>query len=166
VRLREKIWNAREIGGAVLFSRPKSGAPRGPPQAGWPGRFGHLQTAGLISSEDRGNLLSVENVLVQIKQLVIRGRVTFTDKADEELLTDDLTEDDVCESLVNAKSLRSKRSRSPFRRHARERVYIIVAPSYSGIEIYTKGVFRKQKDSLVFYILISSKRSTTRKKGG
>lgn len=107
----------------------------------------------------------MENVLVQIKQLVIRGRVNFTNKADEELFIDDLTEDEVCESLVNAKKVRSKRSRSPFRRHAHERVYIIVAPSYSGIEIYTKGVFRKKKDGLVFYILLSSKRSTMSGKG-
>ncbi len=42
------------------------------------------------------------------------------------MLIDRLMDYEVKEAILNAKSCRSKRSRSPSRRHAREQAYIIV----------------------------------------
>lgn len=86
--------------------------------------------------------------------------MAFTLKAQEELFLDDLIEEEVYESLMNAKDVRWKRSRSKYRQESRERIYIISAPTFHGIRIYTKGVFRTKDDGLMFYVLVSSKRST------
>jgi len=123
------------------------------------GGLGDLQTAGLISPEDRGNILAVDGVLTRIKGLVTTGRVVFSKKARIELALDDLTEDDGVESILNATEVRAKRSRSKHRRQPRERVYIIVAPTNSGIEIYSKGTIRKKTGEEIFYFLISAKLS-------
>lgn len=76
------------------------------------------------------------------------------------MFIDQLMDYEVKESILNADSIRSKRSRSPLRRRSGERVYIIVGESFSGIKIYTKGVIRKEDGRDLFYVLISSKRST------
>jgi len=102
----------------------------------------------------------VENILREIRLAVLTGRVAFTLKAREEMGADNLMDVDVYQSLMNARTVRSKRSRSPKRVMDREKIHIIVAPSDSGARIYTKGLFRKQQEKAVFYILISSKRST------
>ena len=70
-----------------------------------------------------------------------------------------LTEHDVEESIRNATKVRTKRSRSKHRRKLRERVYIIEAPTNSGIEIYSKGTIRKKAGEEIFYFLISAKLS-------
>ena len=72
---------------------------------------------------------------------------------------DGLTRDDVIESIINARSLRSKRSSSPRRGTLRERVHIIVGETFAGLAIYTKGVIRRVDGSDVFYVMISAKRS-------
>lgn len=102
----------------------------------------------------------MEAILIQIKRLVVQGRTDFTQKAIREMFVDRLMDYEVKESILNAQSIRSKRSRSPSRRHPGERVYIIAGESFSGIRIYTKGVIRKEEGRELFYVLISSKRST------
>lgn len=99
------------------------------------------------------------DVLWRIKRLVIRQRVVFTEKARLEMEADGLLEADVLESLVNAASVRFKRSTSPYRGGRQERLYIIVAPNSSGVLIYTKGVIRGAAAKEEFYVLISTKRS-------
>lgn len=103
----------------------------------------------------------MEETLKRIKELVlVEDRVAFSKKARDEMAADHLTRDEVVSSIYNAKSVRSKRSKSPRRRSKKERVYIIEAPSFSGVLIYTKGTIRKDgagKD--IFYFMISSKRS-------
>lgn len=51
-------------------------------------------------------------------------------------------------------------SRSPGRVHRGEKLYVIVSFNYTGSLIYTKGAIKRQEDQEIFYILISSKRST------
>jgi hypothetical protein len=41
------------------------------------------------------------DVLQSIKRLVLRGNVLFTEKAQEEMIDDDLDEDLVCEAILN-----------------------------------------------------------------
>jgi hypothetical protein len=56
------------------------------------------------------------DVLVRIKRLVLKRAVRFTHKALEEMDHDDLTEDDVCEAVMNAQTIyKSLRSTSPTR---------------------------------------------------
>jgi hypothetical protein len=45
------------------------------------------------------------DVLQSIKRLVLRGNVLFTEKAQEEMIDDDLDEDLVCEAILNAPSI-------------------------------------------------------------
>ncbi|MFQ5807800.1 MAG: hypothetical protein ACE5I3_15240 [Phycisphaerae bacterium] len=53
------------------------------------------------------------DVLIQIKRLVLRECIRFTDKAREEMEADALSVDDVVESIVNAQSItKTLRSRS------------------------------------------------------
>lgn len=86
--------------------------------------------------------------------------MVFTEKAREEMKTDGLIDVDVYESIMNAKTVQTKRSRSAHRQRRREKICIVTASTYSGIRIYTKGVLRERTDRLEFYVLISSKRST------
>jgi len=98
------------------------------------------------------------DVLLQIKRLVIAREVEFTLKAEEERLRDGLAVEDILESVVNAVAIKKTiRSRSPSRGHAREKLYVIESPNFSGIWIYTKGTIRKKGGREVFYVFISSK---------
>jgi hypothetical protein len=102
----------------------------------------------------------MDHRLVQIKRMVAAGRYDFTVKADLECAADDLTREDVIESILTAQFLRAKNSTSPWRRGQRERVYIIESFNFEGIPIYSKGVTRRTSgDEPSFYILISGKRS-------
>ena len=100
------------------------------------------------------------DILERIKELVSRGRVTFTKKARFEMTVDDLTPELVSEAIVNApivnKTLRSKNPQTG----VAEKLYVIKGVTDGGIFIYTKGKIDKLKDKEVFYVLISSKRST------
>ena len=51
------------------------------------------------------------------------------------------------------------RSRNP-RTRKTERLYVIKGLTFDGLDIYTKGKFLRKGGVDVFYVLISSKRST------
>ena len=73
------------------------------------------------------------DVVVRIKRLVVARQVEFTMKAEQERLRDGLTVEDVLESIVNANALKKVlRSRSSARTHARQRLYVIESPNFSG----------------------------------
>ena len=98
------------------------------------------------------------DVLVRIKRLVIARRVEFTMKAEQERLRDGLTVEDVLESIVNANALKKTlRSRSPARTDARERLYVIESPTFTGVWVYTKGTIRRKGGQEFFYVFVSAK---------
>ena len=96
------------------------------------------------------------DVLVRIKRLVVARRVEFTLKAEEERLREGLSVEDVLESIVNANAIK-KVLRSPSRVQARERLYVIESPNFSGTWVYTKGTIRRKQGREVFYVFVSSK---------
>lgn len=99
------------------------------------------------------------DVLVEIKRLVLRRRIAFTEKAAEEMARDDLDEDAVCEAILNAPSVTKRlRSANP-ETGAKESLYVIVGMTYDGLVIYTKGKILKSNGQERFYVLISSKKS-------
>jgi hypothetical protein len=101
------------------------------------------------------------DVLVEIKRLVLRRKVVFTEKAAEEMLRDDLDEDAVCEAILNAPSIAKRlRSTNP-KTGDKESLYVIVGMTYDGLVIYTKGKILKKDGRERFYVLISSKKSIT-----
>ena len=98
------------------------------------------------------------DVLLRIKRLVLSGQVRFTSKAKEEMRADGIDAVDVYESIVSAQAIsKTLRSRSPYRRHATEKLYVIKNYSYQGTPIYTKGKIEREAGHEVFYVLISSK---------
>ena len=98
------------------------------------------------------------DILVRIKRLVVARRVEFTIKATEERLRDDLTVEDVLESIVNANAIKKiLRSRSAGGREAAERLYVIESPTFTGTWVYTKGTIRRKEGQEVFYVLVSAK---------
>jgi hypothetical protein len=101
------------------------------------------------------------DVLVRIKRLVLHGWVRFTQKARDEMDADDLTVDDVVESIVNAQAVaKVLRSRSGSRRHAGEKLYVIKSFTFSGTLVYTKGAIVREAQREVFYVFVSAKRAT------
>ncbi len=101
------------------------------------------------------------DVLVRIKRLVLKRAVRFTQKALEEMDYDDLTEDDVCEAVMNAQSIfKSLRSTSPNRTRSDEKLHVIKSFTYSGVLIYTKGKIARFEGEETFYVFISSKIAT------
>ena len=100
------------------------------------------------------------DVLVRIKRAVLAGRYAFSEKARLEMETDGLTELDVAESILNAVAIyKTIRSRSPFRRHRRELLYVIQSTNLDGLMVYSKGKLVSEADSETFYFLISSKKA-------
>lgn len=100
------------------------------------------------------------DLLVRIKRLVIAGQVIFTEKAEDEMNADDLTPELVYEAILNAPAItKILRSRNP-RSGQRERLYVIKGLTFDGLAIYTKGKILQYGQREVFYVLISSKRST------
>ncbi len=88
------------------------------------------------------------------------GRYEFTLKADLECAADGLRREDVLESILTAQFVRVKKSKSPWRRGRRERLYIIDGFNFEGVAIFSKGVVRALgRHESEFYILISGKRS-------
>lgn len=57
------------------------------------------------------------------------------------------------------KDARSSRSHNPISGQ-REMLYVIKGLTFDGLAIYTKGKILKHEQQEVFYVLISSKRST------
>jgi hypothetical protein len=100
------------------------------------------------------------DTLVQIKRLVIARQVLFTQKAEGEMATDSLTPELVYESILNAPSIfKVLRSRNPKTRQT-EKLYVIKGLTFDGLDIYTKGKILTKEGMDVFYVLISTKRST------
>ncbi len=100
------------------------------------------------------------DILARIKYLVIRNRISFTRKAQDEMDIDQLTRDEIREAILNAavisKTVRSKNPQSG----AVEKLYVIKSVTLQGIFVYTKGKFDKIENEEVFYVFIASKRST------
>ena len=100
------------------------------------------------------------DVFVRIKRLVLTQRVIFTEKAESEMHDDGLTQDMVFEAVINAPAItKTIRSRNP-RSRRRELLYVIKGLTYDGLAIYTKGKIARFRGQEVFYVLVSSKRST------
>jgi len=101
------------------------------------------------------------DVLLQIKRLVVRGSIRFTERAREEMEADGLGAAEVVESIVNAQSItKTLRSRSRTKRHPGEKLYVIKSFSYDGTLIYTKGAIVRQAEEEVFYVFVSAKIAT------
>jgi hypothetical protein len=99
-------------------------------------------------------------LFARIKRLVIARNVLFTLKAECEMAADSLTPELVYESILNAPSIfKTLRSRNP-RTGKSERLYVIKGMTFDGLDIYTKGKIQTREGIDVFYVLISSKRST------
>ena len=100
------------------------------------------------------------DIIIRIKRLVIARQVLFTEKAEIEMARDALTPELVYESILNAPAIfKVLRSRNP-RTKKTERLYVIKGLTFDGLDIYTKGKILKKEGVDVFYVLISSKRST------
>jgi hypothetical protein len=100
------------------------------------------------------------DVLVRIKRLVVCRRVLFTEKAETEMRRDALTPELVYEAILNAPAIfKVLRSRAPKARRG-ERLYVIKGLTFDGVDVYTKGKILKKERVEVFYVLISSKKST------
>jgi len=100
------------------------------------------------------------DIFVRIKRLVVARRVVFTEKAETEMDADSLTPELVYESILNAPAIfKVLRSRNPRTKRV-ERLYVIKGMTFDGLDIYTKGKILTQEEADVFYVLISSKRST------
>jgi hypothetical protein len=100
------------------------------------------------------------DALIRIKRLVVAQRVIFTAKAESEMYADDLSHEEVFEAIINAPAItKTLRSRHP-RLVRRETLYVIKGISYDGVVIYTEGRIATFEGREVFYVLISSKRST------
>lgn len=99
------------------------------------------------------------DILLKIKRLIISGNIFFTKKAEFEIEKDGLSEDLVCEAILNAPGISKKiRSQKP-NSTTREYLYIIIGLTYDDIPIYTKGKIIKAEDEEKFYVLVSSKKS-------
>jgi hypothetical protein len=100
------------------------------------------------------------DVFVRIKRLVVARRVIFTEKAETEMAADALTAELVYESILNAPAIFKKlRSRNPHTKRS-ESLYVIKGLTFDGLDIYTKGKILTAEGAEIFYVLISSKRST------
>jgi len=97
------------------------------------------------------------DILTRIKQLIVREQYRFTSKAKNELLADGLDEADVLESILNADRI-TKTMRSSVQ--SGEKLYVIESRDYHGTLIYSKGKISPETDQEIYYILISSKRSS------
>jgi hypothetical protein len=99
------------------------------------------------------------DLLIRIKRCALANRLRFTDKARQELELDDLTVNDIRESLMNAVAIyKTIRSTAP-RTRRREYLHIIESPNLSGVAIYTKGKLTTSGEVETYYLLISSKRA-------
>ena len=100
------------------------------------------------------------DALITIKRLVISRRVLFTEKAEVEMALDALTPELVYEAILNAPAIfKVLRSRNP-KTHQAERLYVIKGLTFDGVGVYTKGKILNKEGVELFYVLISSKKST------
>ena len=100
------------------------------------------------------------DVLIRIKRLVIGRKVLFTEKAEVEMARGSLTPELVFEAILNSPAVfKVLRSKNPAKGHV-EQLYVIKGLTFDGLSIYTKGKILKKGGCEIFYVLISSKRST------
>jgi len=100
------------------------------------------------------------DILVRIKRLVVSRQVLLTEKAEIEMARDELTPGLVYEAILNAPAIvKVLRSRNP-KSGTSERLYVIKGLTFDGLAVYTKGKILKKEGIDVFYVLISSKKST------
>ena len=100
------------------------------------------------------------DALIRIKRAVLAGRYAFSNKARIEMETDQLTELDVAESILNAVAIYKRlRSRSPSRPNRQEYLYVIMSTNLEGLAIYTKGKLVREAELETYYFLVSSKRA-------
>jgi hypothetical protein len=77
-----------------------------------------------------------------------------------EMARDSLAPELVYEAILNAPAIfKVLRSRNPKTKKV-EKLYVIKGLTFDGLEIYTKGKILKKEGVDVFYVLISSKKST------
>lgn len=101
------------------------------------------------------------NVLTRIKRAVLARRYVFSEKARIEMETDDLTELDIVESILNADAIYKRlRSISPSRQGRREYLYVIQSTNLDGLMIYTKGKLVEAAGVETYYFLVSAKEAT------
>ena len=102
----------------------------------------------------------MHDFLVRIKRAVLSGRYMFSEKARIEMEADGITELDVVESIINAVAIYKKiRSKSAFRKHSRENLFVIQSTNLEGLMIYSKGKLVREVDTATYYFLISSKKA-------
>lgn len=100
------------------------------------------------------------DVLVRIKRAILSGHYFFSEKARIEMEADGITELDIAESILNAVAIYKKiRSQSPFRKEAREYLYVIQSTNLDGLTIYSKGKLVREAGEETYYFLISSKKT-------
>ena len=98
------------------------------------------------------------DVLIRIKRAVLAGRYVFSEKARIEMETDDLTEVDIVESILNAEAIYKRlRSTNPSRKKRREYLYVIQSTNLDGLVIYTKGKLVEGVEVETYYFLVSAK---------
>ena len=97
--------------------------------------------------------------LIKIKRLILSNCYIFTKKAELEMFADNLSEEDVLESIVNANGIKKILRSTSIHSLRKEKLYIIESFTYDGILIYSKGAIKKIKGKDYFYLLISSKRA-------
>jgi len=127
-------------------------------------RFSHVVfTRHLMHLHQKESLnLGFKNMetLIRIKRIILAGRYAFSEKARIEMEIDGISEMDVAESIINAVAIyKTLHSRSLFRTHRRETLYIIQGTNLEGLPIYSKGKIVKKGSLDSFYFLISSKRA-------
>jgi hypothetical protein len=102
----------------------------------------------------------VEDILKRIKRAILNGRYVFSKKARIEMEINHISERDVIESILNSVAIYKKiRSQSPYRKNAREYLYIIMSSNLDGLPIYSKGKLVKEMGEDTYYFLISSKKA-------
>lgn len=103
----------------------------------------------------------MDHALVAIKRLCRADQVVLTSKAEIEMDRDGLSREDVIESILNADRIAKRlRSLNPLSGR-RETLYVIESENWDEVPIYTKGKIVHEQAGDRFYVLISSKRSTT-----
>jgi hypothetical protein len=74
--------------------------------------------------------------------------------------TDQITELDVAESILNAVAIYKRlRSQSPSRWNRREYLYVIMSTNLEGLAIYSKEKLVTEAGVETYYFLVSSKRA-------
>jgi hypothetical protein len=98
------------------------------------------------------------DVLIRIKRAVLAGHYAFSEKARVEMETDDLTELDVAESILNAVAIYKRlRSSSPLRNKRREYLYVIQSTNLDGLQ-YTQRESSSKRPELkptIFWFLLN-----------